>query len=58
MENGSPVLIQRGGPVGFETQDVERKIVAILRILSESSEPVGARVSSYNLDYQTNFAPD
>jgi repressor of nif and glnA expression len=35
--------------VGFETQDVERKTIAILRILSQSSEPVGARVISHNL---------
>jgi repressor of nif and glnA expression len=35
--------------MGFETQDVERKIVAILRILRQSSEPVGARVISRNL---------
>jgi repressor of nif and glnA expression len=35
--------------VGFETQDVERKTIAILRILSQSSEPVGARVISRNL---------
>jgi repressor of nif and glnA expression len=38
--------------MGFETQDVERKIVAILRILSQSSQPVGARVISHYLrDY-------
>lgn len=35
--------------MGFETQDVERKTIAILRILSESSEPIGARVISHNL---------
>jgi len=35
--------------VGFETQDVERKTVAILRILGQSSEPVGARVISHKL---------
>jgi repressor of nif and glnA expression len=35
--------------MGFETQDVERKIIAILRILSQSSVPVGARVISQNL---------
>jgi repressor of nif and glnA expression len=35
--------------VGFETQDVERKTIAILRILSQTSEPVGARVISHNL---------
>jgi repressor of nif and glnA expression len=38
--------------VGFETQDVERKTIAILRILSQSSEPVGARVISRNLKEQ------
>ncbi len=35
--------------MGFETQDVERKTIAILRTLSQSSEPVGARVISHNL---------
>jgi repressor of nif and glnA expression len=35
--------------VGFETQDVERKTIAILRILSQSSEPIGARIISHNL---------
>lgn len=35
--------------MGFETQDVERKTITILRILSQSSEPVGARVISHNL---------
>ena len=35
--------------MGFETQDVERKTIAILRILSQSSEPVGARVISHRL---------
>jgi repressor of nif and glnA expression len=38
--------------MGFETQDVERKTIAILRILSQSSEPVGARVISHNLKGQ------
>jgi repressor of nif and glnA expression len=38
--------------MGFETQDVERKTIAILRILSRSSEPVGARVISHNLRQQ------
>jgi len=38
--------------MGFETQDVERKTTAILRILSRSSEPVGARVVSRNLKEQ------
>jgi repressor of nif and glnA expression len=35
--------------VGFETQDVERKTIAILRVLSQTSGPVGARVISHNL---------
>jgi repressor of nif and glnA expression len=35
--------------MGFETQDVERKTITILRILSQSSEPVGARVISHQL---------
>ena len=30
--------------MGFETQDVERKALAILRILNESQEPLGARI--------------
>jgi len=38
--------------MGFETQDVERKTIAILRILSQSSEPVGARVISHSLKEQ------
>jgi repressor of nif and glnA expression len=35
--------------MGFETQDVERKTIAILRILGQSSEPVGARIISHKL---------
>ncbi|MDH4269631.1 MAG: NrpR regulatory domain-containing protein [Dehalococcoidia bacterium] len=42
----------RGVTLGFETQDVERKTIAILRILGQSSEPVGARVISRNLKEQ------
>ena len=38
--------------MGFETQDVERKTTAILRILSQSSEPIGARVVSHKLNEQ------
>jgi repressor of nif and glnA expression len=38
--------------MGFETQDVERKTIAILRALGQSSEPVGARVISRNLKEQ------
>ena len=36
--------------MGFETQDVERKTAATLRIPSQSSEPVGARIISRNLN--------
>jgi repressor of nif and glnA expression len=35
--------------VGFETQDVERKAIAIMRILRGSPEPLGARVISHHL---------
>ena len=42
-------LEHRSTPMGFETQDVERKTTAILRILSQSSEPIGARVISHKL---------
>jgi repressor of nif and glnA expression len=35
--------------VGFETQDVERKTIAIMRILRDSPEPLGARVISQSL---------
>jgi len=35
--------------VGFETQEVERKELSILRILSDSQEPVGARVIARRL---------
>jgi repressor of nif and glnA expression len=35
--------------MGFETQDVERKTIAILRILEQSSDPVGARIVSHKL---------
>jgi repressor of nif and glnA expression len=38
--------------MGFETQDVERKTTAILRILSQCSEPIGARVISHRLREQ------
>jgi repressor of nif and glnA expression len=38
--------------MGFETQDVERKTTAILRILGQSSEPVGARIISHKLKKQ------
>jgi repressor of nif and glnA expression len=42
----------QGVTVGFETQDVERKTTAILRILGQSSEPVGARIISHKLKGQ------
>ena len=38
--------------IGTETQEVERKVNAILKILSESQEPIGARVIANRLkDY-------
>ncbi len=38
--------------MGFETQDVERKTITIMRILRDSPEPLGARVISHQLkDY-------
>ena len=38
--------------MGFETQDVERKTVAIMRILRDSPEPLGARVIAQSLREQ------
>lgn len=35
--------------MGFETQDVERKVLTILKILSDSSEALGARVIARRL---------
>ena len=35
--------------IGFETQEVERKELSILRILSDSKEPLGARVIARRL---------
>jgi repressor of nif and glnA expression len=35
--------------VGFEAQDVERKTIAIMRILRDSPEPLGARVIAQSL---------
>ena len=35
--------------MGFETQDVERKALAILRILNDSREPLGARIIARRL---------
>ena len=38
--------------IGVETQEVERKELAILRILSDSQEPLGARIIAQRLkDY-------
>jgi repressor of nif and glnA expression len=35
--------------MGFETQDVERKTIAIMKILKDSPEPLGARVIAQSL---------
>jgi repressor of nif and glnA expression len=35
--------------IGFETQEVERKVLAILKVLSDSPEPLGARVTARRL---------
>jgi len=35
--------------VGFETQDVERKVISILKILDESADPLGARLIAHKL---------
>jgi repressor of nif and glnA expression len=35
--------------MGFETQDVERKVLSILKILSDRQEPMGARVIAQRL---------
>ena len=35
--------------MGFESQDVERKLLSILKILSSSQEPLGARVIAHRL---------
>ena len=35
--------------MGFETQDVERKVFSILKILSDCQEPLGARVIAHRL---------
>jgi len=38
--------------IGFEAQDVERKVFSILKVLSDSREPLGARVIARHLqDY-------
>jgi len=38
--------------MGFETQDVERKVIAILKVLSESQEVIGARIIARRLKKQ------
>lgn len=38
--------------MGFETQDVERKTIAIMRVLRDSPEPVGARIIAQSLKNQ------
>jgi len=35
--------------IGFETQEVERKVISILKILKSSQEPLGARVIAHHL---------
>jgi repressor of nif and glnA expression len=35
--------------IGQETRDVERKVIAILKILKDSAEPVGAGIIAYRL---------
>jgi len=45
----SDILLHCSVAMGFETQDVERKTIAILRILGQSSGPVGARIVSHKL---------
>jgi repressor of nif and glnA expression len=35
--------------MGFETQDVERKVLSILKVLGDSAEPMGARVIAQRL---------
>jgi len=35
--------------IGTETQEVERKVIAILKVLSEAQEPVGARIIANRL---------
>ena len=37
--------------MGFETQDVERKTIAIMKILRDSPEPLGARVVAQSLKH-------
>ena len=35
--------------MGFETQDVERKVLSILKVLSDRQEPLGARIIAHRL---------
>lgn len=35
--------------MGFETRNVERKVLAIMRVLSDSQKPLGARVIAHHL---------
>jgi repressor of nif and glnA expression len=35
--------------IGFEAKEVERKVLSILRVLSDSNEPMGARVIAHRL---------
>lgn len=35
--------------MGFETQDVERKVISILKVLSDSQEPLGSRIIAHRL---------
>lgn len=41
--------IRRGLAMGFETQDVERKVLTILRVLADSPEALGARIIARRL---------
>jgi repressor of nif and glnA expression len=52
MENGFLLPIIHGISMGFETQDVERKTLAIMRVLRDSPEPVGARIIAQTLKNQ------
>ena len=36
--------------MGFETQDIERKVISILKILSDSQEALGSRIISQRLE--------
>ena len=38
--------------MGFETQDVERKVIAIMKVLHDSQEPLGSRVIAHHLNEQ------